>query len=243
MFTGTLGCWSSAVIFAPRHSSSIKMRGKLQVVKLLGRRRAGSWPPSPGRPSCFSGAWGCCTLFRWELQGVQKAGAPTLVSSAHTFLAGRRGRGSECSLPHSSRRPRRADGERPESVWGHSCPALTPGPRTSLPDKARQGHRDCARTQGASSSCREPGSQVTPALCPRHWLEPSHPGQTEGADRRMDVCYKQRSLLPWGPPLQCWGLSSIRSGSPCPARRPSSSCRSGRGHAAPKPCSLAPPTS
>ena len=130
-----------------------------------------AWPLQSGHLATFSGApfmllGGLGLLHPFQAgasQGAESRGPHSGQLSAH-FPGREEGRGSECSLPHSSRSPCRADGERPESVWGHSCSALTPGPPTSLPDKARRGHRDCARTQGASSSCREPGSQATPAV-------------------------------------------------------------------------------
>lgn len=109
MFIGTYGCWSSVVVM------ELSQWFHKDVRKIASWEAA--WPPQSrqlatfsGSPSCFSGGTGgLLPTFRRELHGVQKAGAPTLVSSAHTF-PGREGAGEADSPFHAVRSRRRAGG-------------------------------------------------------------------------------------------------------------------------------------
>ena len=81
------------------------------------------------------------------------------------------------------------NGERPESIWGHGYPALTPGPPMSLPDKVHQGHRDCPDRRRVLLL---PGARLSGDSCSvsTGLAGAQSPGQTEGMDGQM-CAYKR----------------------------------------------------
>ena len=176
-----------------------------------------------------------------SFMGCRKQGPP-LWSAQHTPSWLGRGAGEVDSPFHAVLK---AAAELMVSVRGASG-ATAALPRPQGPhEPPRQG---LSRSRGL---CPDTGGFF---LLPGAWLSGgsssvstalagAQPPGSDGGDGRTDVCYQQGSLFPRGPPLQCWGLSSVRLSPPRPAWRRSSTCRSGHGHLAPRPCSLAPPTS